>query len=262
MKHPDPVISSAQNEGVKHVRKLLSSPAYRRACALIVVEGVTFIKHMLARPQAPEIDVIYVSESRAGDHGLSDVFDTAKVTVLKDHLMERISDVKSSQGLLAIFKQPPLPSVSAGLPAGTYLLLDSISDPGNAGTLCRSAAGAGAAGVILYGSTVDICHPKVMRAAAGTWGQVPFYAADERSMAELIKSGFTLMTLSAAGAADLFEESYPGNLVVAVGHEARGISSSLAALSGKTLRIPLAEGCESLNAAVAGSLAIFNVLKQ
>ena len=164
------MISSKSNAKIKNVKKLLSSAKERRLQGVFVIEGLR-----LVREAAPEIcEQLFISESlaKAGE------FDTSlykNVETVSDEVFRSLSDTVTPQGVLAVVKQPAWTLEQLSFENGCrLLLLDDIQDPGNMGTMFRTAEAAGVAGIILMGECVDVFSPKVVRAAMGALFRLPF----------------------------------------------------------------------------------------
>lgn len=248
-------ISSAQNSKIKLLRKLLSSRKARRERGLFVVEGIKALESMLQEQSCCPLRQVFYGETLDAPALLERCRD-AELYELPDHLLERVGDVCSSQGILSVFAIPEMLSCS-DLAAGAWLLCDGIADPGNLGTLIRSAVGAGFQGVLLFGDTVDPYNPKTVRASMGTLGLIAVHRVDDADVQRFMASGADLLAAKMDGQETLFDAAFPVTTIVAVGSEGQGLSETICSLANRSLAIPLAEGCESLNAAVAGSMMMF-----
>lgn len=170
---------------------------------------------------------------------------------------ERVADTVTSQGLFAVVATADQPIERL---AGAHLVLVGVSlrDPGNAGTLVRSAAAAGADGIVFAGTSVDPFNPKTVRASAGAVFHLPLVVApDPREALEALRSsGMRCLAGMAHGGLDYREAPLGGPLALVLGNEAHGIDPALAGCVDGGVTIPLARG-ESLNVAVAGSILAF-----
>jgi TrmH family RNA methyltransferase len=194
------------------------------------------------------------------------VGDAVEVVAVLDGALDRVGAVGTSQGVLAVATVPSAASTvpaTAGTSTGPVLVAHEVADPGNLGTLLRSADAAGAAGVLVTGSGVDVWSPKVVRAAAGSLFRLPVATATvEVALADLRAAGFTpLATLARGGVAhDHADLSRPVALVV--GSEAHGLPESVVAACDGALTIELAGAAESLNVAMAATVLLFEALRQ
>jgi TrmH family RNA methyltransferase len=181
--------------------------------------------------------------------------------VVEPRLFDRLSDVQTPQGILAVF---PLPSVTPDPhdPAPLVLVLDRLRDPGNLGTLLRSAAAAGVNAVYLTPETVDPWNPKVVRAGMGAQFRIPLIPLDAGILGELCQRLPRRVLASAAATRSYDMISWTGAAALVIGGETEGISPQLKEWGTEEVGIPLAHGVESLNAAVAGSVILFEAARQ
>lgn len=177
-------------------------------------------------------------------------------------VFDRLSGVEHSQGIMAIVGMDALPAAEPVDAASLLVIADGIRDPGNLGTLLRSAAGGGVSEVILTPTTVDPFNPKCVRASMGALFRVPIAALTFDETAARVRSVPTVAMADARGAAVYTEVDWTAPSAIIVGSEAEGISPRVRALATASVRIPLSAGMESLNAGVAGSLLIFEAARQ
>lgn len=153
-----------------------------------------------------------------------------------------------------------------GQPAGQahLLIVEGIQDPGNLGTMIRTGEGAGVTGVIMDKSTVDIFHPKVIRATMGSIYRMPFYSASDLAgtVGQLKERGISLYAAHLAGDMAYDEPDYTGPVGFLVGNEGKGLSPQAAGLADAYVRIPMEGSVESLNAAVAAALLMYEANRQ
>ena len=250
-------IGSSQNATVKRVRQLISSRKARNEEQSFVIEGLNSVEMLLTDQQSRiKAEVLMISESLAESDAGQDLFERAqgmRRLILQDELMARIQDVRNGPGVLAIAQIPPAPPLP-GEGGGKYILLDNLSDPGNMGTIIRSAAGLGIDGILLYGRCVDIYNPKCVRSTAGMLAFIDLVEVKEKDVVRLVEKAYTLVLAEAGGGTALARWAPAERTIVAIGSEAHGISPELRAVSSDTLRIGLAPFCESLNAAVAAGI--------
>ena len=178
-----------------------------------------------------------------------------RVEIVGDAFIDSIADAMTPQPLLAIAEVPRWGWDDIG--SGLILLLDSVQDPGNLGTLMRTAAALGAAGVVGVGTVADPWAPKAVRASAGAVLNVPvFRAAVTDTLAELKRRDVPLWVASADAKSIGRRESTPESLALALGSEAEGVSSELRAQAVRTVSVRMAGGVESLNVAAAGAILL------
>ncbi|VGO20153.1 TrmH family RNA methyltransferase [Pontiella sulfatireligans] len=249
-------ITSAANPFVKHLRALGTSKKTRQESGEFIIEGWrgidTLLKH---EPRQYQLETLVVSEEWKSDPRLPNAIDTV---ALPAPLFEKVSDVRNAQGILGIVRRFPAP-FKFDPDAGHYLLLDNIRDPGNLGTLIRSAVGAGFAGILLYGDCVEPFNPKTVRSTMGTLAFTQLWNVSDAGLDRMAETGYALCATTGLGGQNLYETAFPEKTVLVVGSEAHGVSDKLMQRATLKITIPLETECESLNAAVAGSICMFQI---
>lgn len=258
-----PEAIGARHPEAKRLRALLRDPSARRAEGRFVLEGPRLVGDALARG-AP-LDAVYFGlNARRAFADLAGAVGRAGVEIrdLKDGVLEKLMTTRTPQPVLAVVPIPAAPSLDAIAP-GLVVLTAGVSDPGNLGTILRSAEGAGAVAVVAADG-VDPWNPKVVRASAGSVLGVPIVAVDEAGpvLGALRARGWR--SVGAVGDAD---ETYvradlTGSVVLVVGSEAHGIPDEVVGALDAVVRIPMAGAVESLNAAVAASVLLFEAARQ
>ena len=253
-------INSKDNAAFKAVAKLVSSSSERRKAGLSVLDGTHLLAAFLDSGRAPE--EVFVSRAGLDDPEVARLLERsapARVTLLADALFESISTVESPTGVIACVRPPP--GKLAPADARLALLLEDIQDPGNVGTLLRSAAAAGAGHVLLSPRCAFAWSPKVLRAAMGA-----HFALD---IAEGVDLAAWLasyrgrgIALAAGGGASVYDLDLRGPIALLVGNEGSGLSAELLAAAAERAHIPMPGRIESLNAASAGSIALFEAVRQ
>lgn len=185
------------------------------------------------------------------------------VCELSSELMQEVSDAQTPQGLVGIV---PAPSLSADVFSGTdpwLLVIDRVQDPGNLGTLCRTALAAGVSGVVLLHGTVDPGNPKVIRSSAGAmFGLRMVHLSAEHLVTRVQEAGVRLITADLSGQKSLYDVSWHGAVALLVGNEASGPMPYLKQNSNEIVRIPMPGPVESLNVSVASALCLFEGVRQ
>lgn len=253
-----PMITSSQNPRLKTITKLLEKKSYRYECSQFVLEGFRAIRslaHTLSRQY--QIVEIYCSARFAASDNYTEFTHRFETFIVEDTVFDKISDVNQSQGVLAIVSFS-LNHFDPG-PTGLYLLLDSLTDPGNMGTLIRSAVAAGFHGVLLTPNCVDPFNPKAIRASMGVFGGLGIYLINHAQIHHLKSLGYDIIVTKMDGRDNVFATTFSPASVLIVGGEATGVREPLQAMATRSLFIPMLPDCESLNAAVAGSLCMFNL---
>jgi TrmH family RNA methyltransferase len=182
---------------------------------------------------------------------------SAECLFLTERLFDRLADTVTPQGVIAIVEKPVYGW--ADFAAGNVVVLDRIQDPGNVGSILRSADAAGFSGAIAVKGSADVYSGKVLRAAAGAVFRVPAYqAADGRTaLAMLASAGIRPVACDMSGESLYTEADLSGRIAVIAGNEGGGLSDSLREGADLRVRIPMREGSESLNAAVAAAILMF-----
>ena len=251
-------ITSATNPFVKQLRALISSKKTRQESGTFVIEGWRGIDTLLRHKSRHYVlETLVIASDWINDPRLPENVDTV---MLPEHLFEKSSDVLNAQGILGIVRHTP---VSFAVPeTGNFLLLDNLRDPGNLGTLIRSAVGAGFNGILLHGDCVEPFNPKVVRATMGTFAFCNLWNIGESEVEQLRDAGFDLCVTTGLGGKNLYESSFGPKTILVIGSEAHGVSDTLMQRADKLITIPLQPECESLNAAVAGSICMFRVSEE
>jgi TrmH family RNA methyltransferase len=184
---------------------------------------------------------------------------------VNDMIIEHITDTKSPQGVVAIVEQTkgdPL-AFTAKKENPLYLVLDGIQDPGNLGTMVRSADAVGATGIFLGKSCVDLYNPKVVRSTMGSMYHLPIFEVDlETFLPQLKEQGVALVGTDIDAEKTIYQANLTGATAVVIGSEAHGLSDSVRALVDTEMKLPMPGQAESLNAAIAASVMMYEALRQ
>lgn len=232
----------------------LARKSYRIEAGRFIAEGQRAVEQMIRNARV-EVETI-LTDGRAVDSGSIPV-----ISLNKDAFSE-ISDTESSQGVIAVCRIPSPLSVNAICSKpGVLIALDAIQDPGNLGTLVRTAAWFGAAGILIGTGTTDLFQPKVVRSTAGATGMIPYGSGTMTFMLdEAAASGREILILDGGAGSISLNEVHPSqNAVIVIGNEGNGVSDEVLALPFQRVRIPgYPDHVESLNAAIAGSIALYH----
>lgn len=239
-------INSLQNQQIKNVQKLHSVKG-RGEQDKFLAEGIRVCETLLNSNL--QLDQIYVTEAMQAE--ALKIISAQNITVVTRNVMEKISVLQTSSGLVGVFKIPKHPSTK-DLSSG--IVLDNISDPGNMGTLIRTTAAVGVKTVIVFDG-VDPWAPKVVQASAGTIGQVNIFQINLEKLIAT-KGKLKLCALVVSGGEKPQELNFKNSLLV-VGNEAHGISDQVLNVCDQKMTLPMSKNVESLNAAVAGSIALY-----
>jgi TrmH family RNA methyltransferase len=230
-----------------------------------VLEGPDLVMSALVAPT--EIEAIYLDQAYVGTDEAQRVVAAAsarsvRVFQLAPGVLERVADATTPQPVIASVRLPVV-DVDAIEAAGLVLVLHDVRDPGNAGTLVRSADAAGASGVVFTGHSVDPFNPKTLRATAGSIFHVPVAVGDlDTTLSSFERRGAKTLATVVRGGVDHRGIDFTKPTVVVIGNEAEGLDEEAVARCAGAITIEMAGGSESLNAGVAGSLIAFEAMWQ
>ena len=235
----------------------------RKTRHLAVAEGVRLVEEALASGIAVRGIITGESFRDAGRGGrlLRDLASHAiPIEEVSDRIFATLADTDTPQGILAVV-EPPHWALAAIEPAprAPVLVLDGVQDPGNVGTLLRTAFSLGAAGAILLKGTADPAHPKVMRAAMGATFRLPAAQADEAEFRGWVQRAKPAVWAATMDGTALERLERPERLALVVGNEGAGIRPGVAELASAHVAIPLARGAESLNVSVAAGIILYRM---
>jgi TrmH family RNA methyltransferase len=258
-------IPTASNRQKKLLRKL-NRKKYRYQEQLFLIEGARAVQQIMAN-NAVRIKALFFDESQRywQQERWQQTIQQLDVATLDQALFLEVTDTDTPQGVLALCHMPKESTVDElTRKRGLMVALDGLQDPGNLGTIIRTAGWFGISGIILGKGTVDMFHPKVVRGTAGATGTIPFLNGDLSQVFDTLEhANWQLFLLDAgAGAKALSEISSVEKGVVVVGNEGHGIDDKLMAEKRKkvTISSPVgADNVESLNAAIATSIALYDL---
>ena len=253
------ILTSIRNPTIRHIRKLLRAGSYRREHGQFVIEGVRLAEEVLAAGVVPET-VLYTEglDGRAGEVLAGFSGQGALLTRVAPEIMQAVSDTKTPQGLLAVL---PLPSDALRQAESFLLVLDGLRDPGNLGTILRTAAAGGVDAVLLTPGSADPFQPKAVRAGMGAHFKLSVREPDWQEIQERL-SGKQVFLADSAGEVEYTAADFTEPLALVIGGEAHGAGKEIAAFDPMQLMIPMPGGMESLNAAVSAGIMIYEVLRQ
>ncbi|MFD2531615.1 TrmH family RNA methyltransferase [Gracilimonas halophila] len=248
----------ASNNEIKLLRKL-ARKKYREKEQRFVVEGERAVEQVVGNGLI-EVETVFVVEGRAVSDQLS-----AFSVFVEEAVFVEVADTENPQGILAVCKMPDeIRPQKLAEETGIIVATDAIQDPGNMGTILRTAAWFGAKALIAGKGSVDVYHPKVVRSTAGATGSIPVLTGDlEAVFSELERSGWQVMLLDGGGSAEPLRSIQPAEkTILVVGNEGNGINENLLNSGRKKVKIESGsaqEKVESLNAAVAVSIALWGL---
>jgi len=259
------MITSTSNGKVKRLVSLKKKKKLRDSEGVFLVEGVRMFR------EAPEdmLLEIYATQAFMEKEGKL-VKDKAAASgiaeeLLADPVFAYVSDTKTPQGILCVVRQAKrdMEEISGGKNP-LLLVLDNIQDPGNLGTIIRTAEGAGVTGIMMSGDCVDIYNPKTIRSTMGSVYRMPFvYVHDlAETISGLQAGGIRFFAAHLEGSCVYDEVSYAGKSAFLIGNEGNGLRAETLACADQYIRIPMCGQVESLNAAVAASVLMFEAARQ
>lgn len=240
-------ITSRANPLLTHMKKLAADGAYRRTCGQFLCDSPKLLAEALAF-RAPILAVVSTSGVTVSG---------ARCVTVPEEVMASVSPMKTPQGVLFTVALPALTPPQTLTP-GRYVALDGVQDPGNVGTVLRTLDAFDGDGLLLLPGCADPFSPKTVRASMGAVFRRPLWAVSVAELGELAeKSGLPLY--GAALRSDTVDARQVDlrRCIMAIGSEGRGLSDAVLALCRPTVRIPMSERCESLNAAVAASVLLW-----
>lgn len=244
------VITSRQNPLFQKIRKLNTSASFRRQQGLFPGEGGKLLEEAVKWEASIEFVV------KTPEAGLPDRLSCRVVETPRD-VLDSLADTETPQGVIFACRLPDT-ALPETLPQGRYLVLDGVQDPGNLGTVWRTADAFGASGLLLTGSCADPFGPKAVRATMGACFRLPVWKGERQAVAALLeRSGIPLYATALREDTEDIGEVDLSQAAVVIGSEGRGISEELLGLCKKTLKIPMEDRCESLNAAVAAAIVLW-----
>ena len=264
------MITSMSNPQMKKVQQLLKKARTRREEGLFVAEGIK----MFGEAPKDRLQKIYAAASFAEkeefqkilkEKGLENPGD--KVEIVDDKVFKSLSDTVTPQGVLCLIsmKDWSLEEILEGVKNPLLMILEDLQDPGNLGTIIRTGEGAGITGVILSRTSVDVFNPKVIRSTMGSVYRVPVLYVDsiEKEVLSVLKThGITTYAAHLKGKNNYDQEDYGKGTAFFIGNEGNGLTDSLTACADTLIKIPMEGQVESLNAAMASGILMYEVARQ
>jgi RNA methyltransferase, TrmH family len=255
------MITSIHNPKIQWVRKLQSRSRQRRLEQAFVIEGVRLVEEALHAGWPASLVLFESSLDERGQKVVQDFAARgASVEEVSPEVLQAASDTETSQGLLAVLPVRTLP-----LPERMDFIFipDGVKDPGNLGSMLRTAASAGIDAVLLPEGVVDVYAPKVLRAGMGAHFRIPVHNLPWLEIRDILERNKLRVYLADAGVGVPYTRAdFLPPLALVIGGEAEGASPFAAELATERVHIPMPGGMESLNAAIAAALLLFEVVRQ
>lgn len=246
-----PSISSPHNPAIKHLMRLAESARYRRECGEVVLDGIHLLDACLDAGQQPER--VFVAQGAAGNDQVRALLERLQAPVVEvaDAVLAKASELKTPSGLLSVYRP-----CAGSREASRVVWLDEVQDPGNVGSILRTAAAAGFDAVHLSPGCADAWSPRALRAAMGA-----HFLLDIHMQADLARlaDGYpgTLLATDLSGEVSLHEVDYALPIAWLFGNEGEGVAPELLARATRRVIIPMPGGMESLNVAAAAAICLF-----
>lgn len=254
------VITSTSNEQIKKLIQLKEKSKVRKTTGTFTVEG----KKMFVEIPAEDLVSVYVSETFLKENG--ELVKDKKYQIVSDQVFKKISDTVTPQGIVAVVKQKSY-SIDyiiekRNKEKSCIVVLDRLQDPGNMGTIVRTGEAAGISGIIMSKDSADIYNPKVIRSTMGSIFRVPFSIVDDLAAAVDTLKDNGITTYAAHLKGELYNSgSLTNDCALLIGNEARGLSGEISAKADKLIKIPMRGKVESLNAAVATAILMYEAAR-
>jgi RNA methyltransferase, TrmH family len=253
-------IKSRQNSVIQYLRSLRDRKIREKEhCCLL--EGRNVMQEFLMSRHS--LRLLLVSKSQLNDDRDAPLFQelirrSARSFVVNQSLMDYVTTMEHAPGSIAVMENTLIHRHELKAEGGSfYIVIDGIKDPGNLGTIVRSACAFGATAIVLHGTTVDLFNPKTIRASAGLVLRIPSCRAETQDLASLKKRGLRFLASANNGEKSLLAADFTPPLALILGNESSGISEELLSLSDCTVRVPMEEGIESLNVSIVAALMSF-----
>jgi TrmH family RNA methyltransferase len=262
------VITSVQNSRVKAWMQLQDKKG-RDKQRQFMIEGVHLLQEALA--SGCQVDTVVYAEERLNElpAGLLDKARHVGVECIAvtNAVLDKCTDTLTPQAVFAVL--PKLGGEPADLfdvgttAAGLVVVIDAMQDPGNLGTIIRSADAVGATGVLLGKGTVDLYNPKTVRSTMGSLFHLPIVQGDLKDLfPSAAARGTAIVTTSLQASTSCYDFDFRGPVWFVIGNEGQGVSPEVSALATEHIRIPMPGRAESLNAAMAGTVVLFEAMRQ
>ena len=255
------MITSTSNTQVKYLQQLQKKGKLRNEEGVFLAEGL----RMFEETPPERIRKAYVSETFFKKQRALLDKKGVLVEILADSVFERVSATMTPQGVLCVVnRQEGTLQDILGTGSPFLIVLDNLQDPGNLGTILRTAEGAGVTGILMSRDCVDIYNPKVIRSTMGSIYRMPFlYVEDlEAVLKELKTYGITTYAAHLEGANFYDEEDYRSGCAFLIGNEGNGLRDEITACADRKIKIPMHGRVESLNAAMAAGILMYEACRQ
>lgn len=259
-------ITSSSNSTIKKVKSLYRKKD-RWANKLFLVEGIKIVRECIDNNYSID-NIIYSDElfnTRGGPELYKKIENYNGLIYVPDKLYKEISDVESHQGIMAIARFNINSIENLKTKNNPFLLLlDEVQDPGNMGTIIRTADAFGIDGIIITEGCVDVYNPKVIRSTMGSIFRVPIFHESDglKAIKQLKKDNIKIYSTSLEGSQDIQYTNFKEASLLIIGNESKGVSPALYSLADELIKIPMIGEAESLNVAIASSIIMYESMRQ
>ena len=257
------VITSKDNEFVKHVKKL-KEKKYREEYGEFIIEGIKMIEEAIN--EKAKIKQIVVCEDCKNSGGIPSelLYEIAKYdcVYVNEKVFTQMTDVSNPQGILAIVDKSGNKEALIDFKAELFLVLDNIQDPGNMGTILRTADSINLKQILVSKGTSDVYNPKVVRSTMGAIFRVKVIECEDllKTIKELKKHKIQIYATDIKTDKSIYDVDYKKSAII-IGNEANGVSNEILEAADKRIKIPMKGKTESLNAAVATSIILYESIR-
>ncbi|NLI89076.1 MAG: RNA methyltransferase [Epulopiscium sp.] len=256
------MITSNKNPLIKELQALQKKKKQRNKEKLFIVEGLRAVKEI---PDSWRVDKYIISQSFTIDPETTIKDREAELVYVSDNIYAAISDTKTPQGIMAVvsqasFNMDKIISVEKGF----FIVADGIQDPGNLGTLVRTAHAAGVDGIFLSKGCVDLYNPKTIRSTMGSIFHIPIFIdiSIDKIIQSLKNNQINIYATALEESKLVHDYDYRQKTAIIIGNEANGISKDTKNLVSNFIKIPMPGGAESLNASIAAGICMYEVVRQ
>ena len=255
------MITAASNQRVKNLVNLIQKAKARREQDVFITEGIK----MFQEAELSRIQEVYVSQTFFEKGKAGEKLNQCNYEVLSDELFRKVSDTQTPQGILCVMKQYHYELKDMTKKENPFLLiLEDIQDPGNLGTIVRTAEGAGVQGIIMSKGTVDIYNPKTIRSTMGSVYRMPFFYTEDliSVIKDLQKQNVAVFAAHLQGEKYHYQQDFTKGTAFLIGNEGNGLKEATAQVADSYMKIPMEGQVESLNAAIASAVLMYEAARQ
>ena len=256
-------VTGLQNPVVKAAAEL-KQKKYRTQNGLYLAEGLRTAEEAVAYKAVETLFYVATDDERTMRLLEDAAAQNIKLVCVSENVMKKIADTETPQGIIAVCKMRQLKLENLLASGKMLLVLDRVGDPGNIGTMLRTADAAGIGGLVLLKGCADIYAPKTVRSSMGSLFHIPVLSgvSEQEFVSAAKKAGYDLLVTCLDGADNLYKADLSGRIAFVMGNEAGGVSETLLEKADKRVYIPMAGRAESLNVAMAAGIVMFEALRR